>query len=148
MSYDFRASQVKTNKIIASGSTGTSASIIIYGHESDGDPPNQGNLSTSFLTNSIGPDTFLYISGSEEKRSVFGGGLTLSGTVYALQGLPIGQTGLETYQEGLFEDWTGRTTVGAAGAGGVFWNAQVTKKMIMSNVSAYGADGHAVENRA
>lgn len=114
MSYDFRASQVKTNKIIASGSTGTSASIIIYGHESDGDPPNQGNLSPSFLTNSIGPDTFLYISGSEEKRSVFGGGLTLSGTVYALQGLPIGQTGLETYQEGLFEDWTGRTTVGAA----------------------------------
>ena len=114
MSYDFRASQVKTNKIIASGSTGTSASIIIYGHECDGDPPNHGNLSPSFLTNSIGSDTFLYISGSEEKRSVFGGGLTLSGTVYALQGLPIGQTGLETYQEGLFEDWTGRTTVGAA----------------------------------
>ena len=77
MSYDFRAPQVKTNKIIASGSTGTSASIIIYGHESDGDPPNQGNLSTSFLTNSIGPDTFLYISGSEEKRSVFAKSVSL-----------------------------------------------------------------------
>ncbi len=114
MSYDFRASQVKTNKIIASGSTGTSASIMIYGHDSDGNPANHGNLSSAFATNLIGADTFLYVSGSEEKRSVFGGGLTLSGTVYALQGLPIGQTGQETYQEGLFEDWTGRTTVGAA----------------------------------
>ncbi len=114
MSYDFRASQVKTNKIIASGSTGTSASIMIYGHDSDGNPSNQGNLSSTFATNSIGADTFLYVSGSEDKRSVFGGGLTLSGTVYALQGLPIGQNAEETYQEGLFEDWTGRTTVGVA----------------------------------
>lgn len=114
MSYDFRASQIKTNKIIASGSTGTNASIMIYDHNSEGTPKNQGNISSSFATNLIGTDTFLYVSGSEHNRSVFGGGLTLSGTVYALQGLPIGKSAEETYSEGLFEGWTGRTTVGVA----------------------------------
>lgn len=115
MPFDFRASQIRTNKIIATGSTGTNASIILYGHESDGVPPLQGNLDPSFNTAEIGNDTFFYISGSENKRSVFRGGLTLSGTVVALQGLPLGQDlPDETYQEGLFETWTANTTIGYA----------------------------------
>lgn len=113
MPFDFRASQIRTNKIIATGSTGTNAAILLYGHESDGIPPLQGNL--NFDTNSIGPDTFFYVSGSENKRSVFRGGLTLSGTVVALQGLPLGQDLPDsTYQEGLFENWTSNTTIGFA----------------------------------
>jgi hypothetical protein len=115
MAYDFRASQIRTNKIIASGSTGTSASILLYGHENDGVPPLVGNFANTFNTGSIGADTFLYVSGSENKRSVFGGGLTLSGTVVALQGLPLGQDLPDvTYQEGLFETWTANTTIGYA----------------------------------
>lgn len=115
MPFDFRASQIRTNKIIATGSTGTNAAILLYGHESDGIPPLQGNLDPSFDISSIGPDTFFYVSGSENKRSVFRGGLTLSGTVVALQGLPLGQDlSDETYQEGLFENWTSTTTIGYA----------------------------------
>ena len=115
MAYDFRASQIRTNKIIASGSTGTGASIMLYGHENDGVPPLVGNLANTFDTGSIGQDTFLYVSGSENKRSVFGGGLTLSGTVVALQGLPLGQDLPDiTYQQGLFETWTANTTIGYA----------------------------------
>jgi hypothetical protein len=115
MAYDFRASQIRTNKIIASGSTGTSASILVYGHENDGIPPLAGNIASTFDTGSIGADTFFYISGSENKRSVIGGGLTLSGTVVALQGLPLGQNLPDpSYQEGLFETWTGTTTIGHA----------------------------------
>ena len=115
MAYDFRASQIRTNKIIASGSTGTGASIMLYGHEHDGIPPLAGNIADTFDTGSIGADTFLYVSGSENKRSVFRGGLTLSGSVVALQGLPLGQDLPDaTYQEGLFENWTANTTIGYA----------------------------------
>lgn len=115
MAYDFRASQIRTNKIVASGSTGTNASIMLYGYENDGVPPLVGNLSETFDTGSIGADTFLYVSGSENKRSVFAGGLTLSGTVVAMQGLPLGQNISDaSYQEGLFETWNSTTTIGYA----------------------------------
>lgn len=115
MAYDFRASQIRTNKIIASGSTGTGASIMLYGHEHDGIPPLAGNIAETFDTGSIGSDTFLYVSGSENKRSVFRGGLTLSGSVVALQGLPLGQDLADAaYQQGLFENWTASTTIGYA----------------------------------
>jgi hypothetical protein len=114
MAYDFRASQIRTNKIVASGSTGTSASIMLYSHEDDGVPPLRGNLDASFDTSAIGSDTFLFVSGSEEKRTVIGGGLTLSGTIQPLQGLPIGDIGITSYADGLFEDWAGSTTVTTA----------------------------------
>ena len=114
MAYDFRASQIRTNKIVASGSTGTGASIMLYGHDVDGVPPLQGNIDPSFDTSAIGQDTFLYISGSEDKRTVVGGGLTLSGTIQPLQGLPIGDIGIISYADGLFEDWAANTTVTTA----------------------------------
>lgn len=111
MAFDFRASQIRTNRIIATGSTGTNASILLYGHESDGQPPMQGNIDPSFDITGIGQDTFFYVSGSEDKRMVVGGGLTLHGTIRPLQGLPIGNVGIESYSNGLFEDWSGNTTV-------------------------------------
>lgn len=114
MATDFRASQIRTNRIITSGSTGTPASLLIYDYDQDGTPPNQGNISPSFDTSEIGSDVFVYISGSEDRRTVFGGGLTLSGTIIALQGIPLGEYADETYQEGIFDDWRASTTVGYA----------------------------------
>lgn len=114
MATDFRASQIRTNRIITSGSTGTPASLLIYDYDQDGTPPNQGNIDSSFDTSQVGADAFVYISGSEDRRTVIGGGLTLSGTIIALQGIPLGQYADETYQEGIFEDWTSTTTVGYA----------------------------------
>ena len=114
MATDFRASQIRTNRIITSGSTGTPASLLIYDYDQDGTPPNQGNISPSFDTSQVGADAFVYISGSEDKRTVLGGGLTLSGTIVALQGIPLGQFADETYQQGIFDDWKASTTVGYA----------------------------------
>ena len=114
MATDFRASQIRTNRIITSGSTGTPASLLIYDYDQDGTPPNQGNIDSSFDTSQVGADVFVYISGSEDRRTVIGGGLTLSGTIIALQGIPLGEYADETYQEGIFDDWRASTTVGYA----------------------------------
>lgn len=114
MATDFRASQIRTNRIITSGSTGTPASLLIYDYDQDGTPPNQGNIDSSFDTSQVGADAFVYISGSEDKRTVLGGGLTLSGTMIALQGIPLGQYADETYQQGIFDDWKASTTIGYA----------------------------------
>jgi len=82
--YDFRASQVKTSKIIASGSTGTNAEILVYSTNADGVPAGEGNINTDlFATSSIGTDVFLYVSGSNEKKSVFGGDVVVSGSLYS-----------------------------------------------------------------
>lgn len=115
MSTDFRASQVRTSKIIATGSTGTPAALLIYGHEQDGVPPYKGHIADTFNTSSIGSDAFIYISGSENKRTVLAGGMTLSGSVVALQGLPLGHNFSDLdYQQGLFENWAPTTTIGHA----------------------------------
>jgi hypothetical protein len=109
MPIDFRASQLQTNKIIASGSTGTEtgAQLVIYPHlADDGTSPNQGFIDQSvFVTSSIGTDIFLYVSGGIGERnvggaqsiSVFGGDVYVSGNMAiengfsaSLQQLPSG----------------------------------------------------------
>lgn len=109
MPIDFRASQIQTNKIIASGSTGTEtgAQIVVYSHlADDGTAPNQGFIDQSvFVTSSIGSDIFLYVSGGIGERnvggaqsiSVFGGDVYVSGNLAiengfsaSLQQLPSG----------------------------------------------------------
>jgi hypothetical protein len=91
MTYDFRASQVRTNKLIASGSTGTNASFLIYPFSS---ALNQsGSINTAlFGTGSIGQDVFLFISGaistlgtSTRGATVFGGDAKVSGSFHVLQ---------------------------------------------------------------
>jgi hypothetical protein len=93
MPIDFRASQIQTNKIIASGSTGTEtgAQIVVYSHlADDGTSPNQGFIDQSaFITSSIGTDIFLYVSGGIGEKnisgaksiSVFGGDVHISGNL-------------------------------------------------------------------
>lgn len=93
MTYDFRASQVRTNKIIASGSTGTNAALLIYPFAS---ALNQsGSINTSvFATGSIGTDVFLFVSGAVNSMgtavsgtSVFGGDLKVSGAFMVINSL-------------------------------------------------------------
>jgi hypothetical protein len=79
---DFRASQIQTNKIISSGSTGTNAKLLIYDIAADGSPTNQGNINTAvFSTSSIGNDIYAYFSGSESSKTCFGGGIVVSGSL-------------------------------------------------------------------
>lgn len=105
MPIDFRASQVQTNKIIASGSTGTEtgAQIVVYSHlADDGAAPNQGFIDQAvFNTGSIGTDIFLYVSGGIGQRlvggaksiSVFGGDLHVSGNLTVGGSYPSGGGG-------------------------------------------------------
>jgi hypothetical protein len=89
MTFDYRASQLRTSKIIASGSTGTGAKLLLYPIDSQGTPLNQGNISAAlFGTGSIGNDVFLFVSGaigsingSSNGASVFGGDVYVSGNL-------------------------------------------------------------------
>lgn len=86
MTYDFRASQVRTNKLITSGSTGTNAALLVYPFSS---AQNQsGSINTAlFATGSIGQDVFIFVSGainstntSTQGVTVFGGDVKISGS--------------------------------------------------------------------
>lgn len=87
MALDFRATQVRTNKIIASGSTGTNASLLVYPFASALNL--SGGLDPSkFITGSIGQDAFLYVSGvigsldaATRAAVVLGGDLHISGNL-------------------------------------------------------------------
>jgi hypothetical protein len=93
MPIDTRLSQIQTNKLIASGTTGTAtgAKLLIYPHEaSDALIPNQGFIDqTVFDTGSIGTDVFLYVSGGIGQKdvgdsqaiAVFGGDVHISGNL-------------------------------------------------------------------
>lgn len=104
MAIDFRASQVQTNKIIASGSTGTGAKILMYGIDaSSTSSPNQGVINDAvFNTGSIGTDVFLYVSGGlttgSSGQSVFGGSVRVSGSANIGSGLGGNGTNINYYQ--------------------------------------------------
>ena len=109
MSLDFRFSQGQTNKIIASGSTGTStgAKLVIFPISADeAGTPNQGFIDqTIFVTSSIGTDIFLYVSGGVGKKGVggsqaitaFGGDVHISGNLTVDGTYPAGGGGGDTY---------------------------------------------------
>ena len=93
MTNDFRFSQGQTNKIIASGSSGTStgAKLVIYPITADETgTPNQGYIDqTVFATDSIGSDIFLFVSGGigeegtagAQSITAFGGDVHISGNL-------------------------------------------------------------------
>jgi hypothetical protein len=92
MSYDFRADQTRTKKIIASGSTNTGAKLLIYPIDADKvSLPNQGVIDPAkFDTSAIGTDVFVFVSGSISSKGVsdshgtttFGGDVYTSGSAY------------------------------------------------------------------
>lgn len=91
MTTDFRASQIQTNKIIASGSTGTSTNALLLIYPiSKQSGSNQGFINTgSFGLSGIGTDVFMFVSGAIGSRgtaasnatTVFGGDVHISGVL-------------------------------------------------------------------
>lgn len=86
MAIDFRANQIRVEKIISSGS-----SILIYPSGAASDL--EGNIDpTIFPQTGFGSDVFLFVSGgmtrsgTDRNVSAFGGILVSSGTVYGLTG--------------------------------------------------------------
>lgn len=92
MAYDFRANQVRLNRIISSGSI----PIIIYPSSSAADFA--GNIEPSFSTAAVGSDVFLYVSGSSTAKTVFGGDIVVSGSLANGQEVVI--SGLYSHAEG------------------------------------------------
>lgn len=89
MALDFRASQFRGAKFIASGSTGTGAKLVFYDiANDDSGSPNQGNINTAtWDMSNIGDDIFLFVSGtvlsgtSEGRITAFGGSVKVSGVL-------------------------------------------------------------------
>jgi hypothetical protein len=73
MTYDFRANQVRLNRIISSGSI----PIIIYASSSATDLQGGKNFPDP------GSDVFLFISGSSTAKTLFGGDVVVSGSLTA-----------------------------------------------------------------
>ena len=97
MPIDFRSDQVQTSKIIVTGNT-PQKTLLIYGIAAD-DPlaRNQGNIDPSvFVTSSIGEDVFLFVSGSSNAKTLFGGDVKTSGSFRSLNGI----TGSIKYTDG------------------------------------------------
>jgi len=91
MALDFKANQIRTSQIIASGST-TGASLVVYGPGAAADF--KGGI-FSAVTASVGSDVFIYVSGSTGSKnlansrgtSLFGGDVVVSGTITSASGL-------------------------------------------------------------
>lgn len=91
MPIDFRASNIQTQKIIASGSIASSgrSQIAIYPIESqDTGSPNQGQITSPLLEKIQSSDVFLFVSGAVGSKdssnagvAVFGGDLHISGNL-------------------------------------------------------------------
>jgi hypothetical protein len=77
MPIDFKASQIRTNKIIASGST-NNPKLLIY--SVDASSNDEGGLLQNFST---GSDSWLYISGAIDanEKVIFGGDVVSSGSL-------------------------------------------------------------------
>jgi len=79
MAYDFRANQIRLNRIISSGS------VPIYVYPSSSATNLQGGI--NFSTTGIGTDVFLFVSGSTTAISLFGGNVVASGSIRSFAGL-------------------------------------------------------------
>ncbi len=88
MAKDFKASQVRTSKIVVSGTESGKPALLIY---SASDASNfSGGFQGDMLTN-VGPEVYLFVSGNNSslasgQRSnvtLFGGDVVVSGTFYA-----------------------------------------------------------------
>jgi hypothetical protein len=88
MAKDFKASQVRTTQIIASGSTANKPSLLIASASSPGVDFDGGGISNSTLLSGVGKDVFIFVSGSKNSRgtstagvALFGGDLIVSGNI-------------------------------------------------------------------
>lgn len=100
MAIDFRADQVRLNRLISSGST----PILIYPSSSASDLA--GGQTAEFVTSSVGTDVFLFVSGATDGtgKTLFGGDAVVSGNVRIDQSLAQGNSvvasGLYSHAQG------------------------------------------------
>jgi len=107
MPIDFRATNIQTQKLIASGSIASSgrSQIAIYPIESqDPGTPHQGVILPEVLENIVSTDIFFYVSGaigskggSTHGAAVFGGDLHISGNLTVDGTSPGGGGGGDSY---------------------------------------------------
>lgn len=133
MPFDFRANQVRLNRVISSGSL----PILVYPSSSAGDFA--GGLHPTFSTASIGTDTFLFVSGNEASRSVFGGGVTVSGSLLVRGGLTASISGTV---DGL------PFIVGQGIVSGTYYNSSTGQWFVSGNVDIFSASiADALDNK-
>jgi len=88
MPKDFKASQIRTSKIIISGSESGKPALLVYSASSATD--HAGSFQSDMLTN-VGSDVYLFVSGNNgsilsgnrSNVTLFGGDVVVSGTFYA-----------------------------------------------------------------
>ena len=88
MAKDFRASQVETSKIIASGSIDGHGNLGLAIYSGSNASNRSGGVSDSAMLSNVGKDIFLFVSGTTSSRgtavpgtSLFGGDLHISGNL-------------------------------------------------------------------
>lgn len=89
MAKDFRAKQVRTTQVIASGSVAGKPSLLIASASSPGVNYDGGGINDTLLSN-VGKDVFIFVSGTKGSKDspsaqgviLFGGDITISGTAY------------------------------------------------------------------
>lgn len=133
MALDFRALQIKTSKIISSGSSAGGSKLALYDIAAALD--GAGTINTAvFPVTSIGSDVFMFVSGGTGARgvansnavSVFGGDLVVSGNVVFLGNMTSGSgTG--------FVLTNGSTPMTATWAFGNQWLQNVNKLSMQSS---------------
>lgn len=108
MAKDFKASQVRTTQIIASGSEAGKPALMIVSASSPGVNFDGGGINNSTTLAGVGKDVFVFVSGSKSSKNsatvqgvtVFGGDIVVSGTAYDGAGNAFGATapgGNDTY---------------------------------------------------
>lgn len=144
---DWRALQVRTEKIIASGSNGPHR-ILVYSWLADGTPSGEGAINSAvFNTSSIGTDVFFYLSGAVGRRAVDGSyGLTLVGGDFMTSGTGHFRSGLSGSHTRLFDGTPAflggdNITISflANGAVAVSSSLSVTGSQVSFGLTDYGA---------
>lgn len=87
MANDFKAKQIRTTQVIASGSNGSGAAILLYGSSS---ATNFSGGYSATMTSDVGSDVFLFVSGSigskgtagSKGMTVLGGDTQISGSLF------------------------------------------------------------------
>jgi len=94
MAKDFRAGQIRTTQIIASGSTTGAPSLLIVSASGPGVDYDGSGINNSTLLSNVGADVFVFISGSSGSMgtttpgaTLFGGDLVVSGIFYSGDGI-------------------------------------------------------------
>ena len=90
MATDFRAGQVETSKLIASGGIANGKNIGIAIYSGSNASNRAGGISDTAIFDNVGTDVFLFVSGTATKTgtsrsniTLFGGNIVVSGTIWA-----------------------------------------------------------------